>query len=257
MTQATTYQLETCCSTNTVALDLAKNGAAHGTSVITKKQTNGRGRQGRTWIATENGLTFSLILRPSMPVEHAPRLTFMAAVAVLEALQQFQVDAYIKWPNDIVILAADKKELPLLGPFRKVAGILVEISSQGSQIDAAVIGIGMNVTRKDACVLSETLPQAGFLSDGGFSAEQGLLLTTILKSLQEHFEQMHKPEYWPDCLEKVRRFSATLNRNVRIDEDNSSSSARALAIRDDGSLWVQKADGKTTAVYAGDVWLSL
>ncbi len=255
--QATIHQLETCSSTNTVALDLVKKGAAHGTVVVTKEQTEGRGRQGRSWIATENSLAFSLILRPDMAIEYAPRLTLIAAVALLEALHHFQVEAYIKWPNDIVILAADKQELPLWGPFRKVAGILAEISSQGSQIQAAVVGIGINLDRENSSFLVDNLPHAGFLSDAGFFDKPEFLLATILKSLQKHFDQIHNPSHWADCLEKIRHFSATLNRNVRIEEGNSSVVGKAIAIRDDGSLWVQKPDGKTKAVYAGDVGISL
>lgn len=106
--------------------------------MVAGHQTHGRGRLGRTWIsAPEAGLAFTLIVRPNaqspFPVE---RLTALGALAVAQAFKVgFGVDAYIKWPNDVLIAG------------RKVCGILVELAWQEEQLQGAVVGIGINVGR--------------------------------------------------------------------------------------------------------------
>ncbi|MBW2217827.1 MAG: HTH domain-containing protein, partial [Deltaproteobacteria bacterium] len=65
-------------STNTKAKDLAQRGAPEGTVVIAEKQTEGRGRRGRTWLSPKgDGIYATLILRPAMSPGEAPKITLM------------------------------------------------------------------------------------------------------------------------------------------------------------------------------------
>ena len=69
-------------STNTAALVLAQQGAAHGTVVVAEEQTAGRGRLGRDWYSEKSsGIYVSVILRPPFSPAAAPILTLMAGVA--------------------------------------------------------------------------------------------------------------------------------------------------------------------------------
>ena len=121
-------------STNSEALNQARQGAAEGVCVIAREQSAGRGRQDRGWRSPRDaGLYLSVILRPRLAPENWPLLTLMAAVAVHQTLESFfGLTADIKWPNDV--LASGKK----------LAGILAETAdSVGGR--AAVIGIGVNL----------------------------------------------------------------------------------------------------------------
>jgi BirA family transcriptional regulator, biotin operon repressor / biotin---[acetyl-CoA-carboxylase] ligase len=127
-------------STNERSRALASAGAPHGTLITADEQTAGRGRQGRSWVATPGtSLLLSLILRSPTAA-----LPLAAAVAVCEALP---VEATIKWPNDIWV---DR---------RKVAGILVEARPQEGW---AVLGIGVNVN--DAPPLEDVTSLGGAIS---------------------------------------------------------------------------------------------
>ena len=113
-------------STNDIARRLAAGGAPHGVLVTAGAQTEGRGRQGRTWSAPPGtGLLMSLILRdpPSL-------LPLAAGLAVSDAVAAFGINATLKWPNDV------------LSDGRKLAGILAEGRPQEGW---AIIGIGLNV----------------------------------------------------------------------------------------------------------------
>jgi BirA family biotin operon repressor/biotin-[acetyl-CoA-carboxylase] ligase len=96
----------------------------HGAVAVAERQTEGRGRLGRTWV--DSGLMLSVCLRPPPPVADWPRLTLVAAHAVAEAIGPA---AAIKHPNDVLVDGL------------KVAGILAEAS------EWVVLGIGINVNR--------------------------------------------------------------------------------------------------------------
>jgi BirA family biotin operon repressor/biotin-[acetyl-CoA-carboxylase] ligase len=122
-------------STNDYAMSLARDGAPHGTLVVAEEQTEGKGRAGRQWFTPPNSaLAFSLLLRPEgLPIEAMGDLTALGAMAVAEAFEGLGVEGKIKWPNDVMLFGL------------KVAGVLVEGSWIGDQLEHAILGIGINV----------------------------------------------------------------------------------------------------------------
>lgn len=134
---AIVHRFETVPSTNNAARALALQGAAHGTAVLAKEQTRGRGTKGRAWHSPAGlGLYASFILRgPGGGALPSPHLIPLAAgLAASDAvLETSGVECALKWPNDIVHGG------------RKLGGILSEGVSGGPGGDFAVVGIGLNV----------------------------------------------------------------------------------------------------------------
>jgi len=121
-------------STNRVAMEMAENGAPHGTVVFADAQTAGRGRMGRRWESPAGkNLYVSLLLRPSVPTVDATRLALVAGVALADAVEAVGVPAALKWPNDLYCGG------------RKAAGILAEMASDPDGVRHVVIGVGLNV----------------------------------------------------------------------------------------------------------------
>lgn len=121
-------------STNRVAMEMAENGAKHGTVVVADAQTDGRGRMGRRWVSPSGkNLYVSLLLRPSVPAVDAPQLALVAGVALADAVEAMGVPASLKWPNDLYCGG------------RKSAGILAEMASDTDGVRHVVIGVGVNV----------------------------------------------------------------------------------------------------------------
>jgi BirA family biotin operon repressor/biotin-[acetyl-CoA-carboxylase] ligase len=249
--------LPQCTSTNDVALDMAKRGAADGTLVIAQNQTQGKGRQGRTWLSHEGMLAFSIVLRPSMRIDLAPRLTMLTAVALLEAMHQFGINAQIKWPNDVLIPTANPGEsYANFGPFKKACGILVETSSTPPNIDAAVVGIGINVRRPpEAQKLAHEVPHVGYLSDDNPEIDNLGLLTVVLEKLDYHLENPRDNTRFANCITKLRKNSATLGKKIQINDAGKIISGEAIAINADGSLQIKDEHQNIVTHYAGDVWL--
>jgi len=112
-------------STNRVAAELARSGAADGLVVGADHQTAGRGRRGRTWESRPGAsLLVSVVLRP------APALVTLAAgVAAAEACEAVVAGpVHLKWPNDVMSAGG------------KLGGILSELVG-----DAVVVGLGLNL----------------------------------------------------------------------------------------------------------------
>ncbi|MFR5794944.1 MAG: biotin--[acetyl-CoA-carboxylase] ligase [Christensenellales bacterium] len=124
-------------STNRYARALAADGAAQGTLVVADEQTAGRGRRGRGWVSPAGeGIFMTLILRPQAHPSHVARLSLQTALAVARAIARVcEVDARIKWPNDIVCGG------------KKVCGMLLEMNADEQSVHDVVAGIGINVRK--------------------------------------------------------------------------------------------------------------
>src|SRR5260370_1683710 len=127
-------------STNAEALQLARQGERGALGVVAGRQTAGRGRRGRAWISEPGNLYASLLLTAPAPAVHWPQLSFVAALAihdaVLDVAAGLKPRLAIKWPNDVLLDGA------------KVAGILIEGQSgrgeEAAEEGAAPILIGAN-----------------------------------------------------------------------------------------------------------------
>ena len=110
------YQ-ETIGSTSDDLKALAADGAPDGTALAAGEQTAGRGRYGRGWDSPPGNLYMSVLLRDVGPLHQAAQLSFVAAVALGEAIAELtpgDLAVRFKWPNDV------------LANGRKVAGLLLE-----------------------------------------------------------------------------------------------------------------------------------
>ncbi|MFT7390388.1 MAG: BirA family biotin operon repressor/biotin-[acetyl-CoA-carboxylase] ligase [Paracoccaceae bacterium] len=122
-------------STNEEARRLAQAGAAGPVWVLGLRQTAGRGRRGRAWIAPAGNLAATLLLRPAMAPAKAALLSFVACLAVADLLDACAPGAHIalKWPNDALLNGA------------KVAGVLLESEGAGGGLSWLAVGIGVNL----------------------------------------------------------------------------------------------------------------
>ena len=244
------YYYRSIDSTNLKAGELATRGAAvkdgretpHGSLVLADRQTAGKGRSGRQWDspAGEN-LYFTLILYPRFPAGKASMLTLVMALAVSKALGEATgVNAGIKWPNDIVVDG------------RKVVGILTQMQAQAGKIAYVIIGVGINVARREF---------TGELAGKATSLENELgkkvSRETLLAGVLEHFELLYERFCQRTSLRELRpAYESRLvnrGRQVRVLDPAGEFTGTALGINDTGELLVETEDGAVQTVYAGEV----
>jgi BirA family biotin operon repressor/biotin-[acetyl-CoA-carboxylase] ligase len=211
-------------STSVDARELALAGAPHGTLVTAGLQTDGRGRQGRTWHAPAGrALLCSLVLRDPPPL-----LPLAAGVAVASVVG---AGARLKWPND-VLLADD----------RKVSGILIEGRPQERW---AILGIGINVAIDPTDLPAELRASAGTLGLDPAAVETTLhsLLTALAKWLTAPAGEV---------LSAWRSRDALLGAAVRWHDGEG----RCEGVDDAGRLLVRRADASLATLDAGEVHLA-
>lgn len=230
-------------STNRVAKALAYHGAEEGTIVVAEEQTGGKGRLDRTFYSPRvKGIWFSVILRPKILPKEAPKCTLMAAVAVAEAMNHFNLKAEIKWPNDIMFDG------------RKLVGILTEMTGEIGKITYLVIGVGINVNIRREEFPEELQGVATSLLE--MSGEE-LSRVELFRAVLEEFDKIYievKAAGFDRVIERWKKYNVTLGKQIQVISagDGETFTGKAVDLNADGALVVETAQGRQT-VYAGDV----
>lgn len=239
------YTYEEVDSTNTKAREKAEQGAAEGTAVVAEKQNRGKGRLGRDWESpASKGVWMSVILRPGISPREAPQLVFVAAVAVVRAVEKVTgMKADIKWPNDILIGG------------RKVCGILTELSAQMESVNHVIIGMGMNVNHDSEDFSEEIAQKAVSLKiAGGRSFSRAETARAMLVCLEQTYGE-YISEGFTYIMEIWKKRSATLGRSVSVLCGEETIKGKAVDLDKDGLLIVVDEDGREHRILAGDVSL--
>ena len=228
-------------STNTLAKEMAKNGAPHGTVLIADRQTAGRGRLGRSFHSpARQGIYMSVILRYRCKAEDLMHLTCACGVAVCDALEPIlNTRPGIKWINDLVYNR------------KKLAGILTELVFTGDEI-CAIVGIGINCCQNpedfDPSIRSIATSVAMIT---GQAPNREQLIAAILEQLVLMDQQLLSNR--SKLMERYRADCITLGQSVSVLQNEIAEHGTALNVRDDGALLVRFDDGSERAVNAGEV----
>ena len=233
---------ESLPSTNTELARLAAEGAAEGLVLVADEQTAGRGRLQRAWSSPKGaGLYFSMLLRPRMAADHWPLITFMAALAVGDALHEAAgVETDIKWPND------------LLSGERKICGILAE-AIETPVGRAVILGIGINLTQK------AFPPELGNVATsvaeaGGREPEREAILASLLRALARWYALFDEPAGREKIVAAwVSRSTYASGKLVQVSNGDELWKGTTCGVEADGALRLRTNDGEVKLVRAGDV----
>lgn len=242
--QQITY-LPTTPSTNDVARWLAAGGdpkALHGTVVIAEEQTGGVGRLGRAWVSPEGGIWITIILTPTIPIDHVFMITMVGAVAVARAIRRDSgLGAMIKWPNDVYI--GDKK----------VAGLLLELDAEADSIHYCLLGIGIDANFDPSMLSPDLQRQVTTLrAELEQEVDRARLLARMLREFERHYDLLEAQEY-DAILREWKSMSCTLDQHVHVNTLTKSFDGEAIDIDEYGALLVRKENGRIERVIAGDL----
>lgn len=232
-------------STNETAKKAALAGAQDGTVIVAEQQKHGKGRLGRDWSSPPNqGLWFSIILRPPIKPTEAAQLTFVSAVAVCKALRSLTgLPVMIKWPND------------LLFENKKVCGILTELSARMDNINFLVVGIGVNINQQEKDFPDEIKETASSLAIASGRVWQR---TEVLNKILQEYENQYQNYLdvgFGNTLQLWRGLNTTLGKEVVVTTKEECYTGIAEEINESGCLLVRRNSGETEVLWAGDVSL--
>jgi len=252
-------------STQDVALDLARDGAASGTVVVADRQVLGRGRRGRRWDDAPDGGSLAMTVLLDAPARDVTLVPLAAGLAVADAVTRLPGvpggvpggrAAVLKWPNDVVV----RTEQASHGPgavLRKLAGILVQLERVGTR-DVLLIGVGLNVDHRALPPVADRICVAtlqGLPAGRALPAGRGEILAGVLEALDGRLQQLlGDPDHGPTAsLDAYRAASDTLGRHVDVDLlDGRRLTGTVLDVDATGALVVE-VDGRTETVVAGTV----
>ena len=241
----TIHHFEEVDSTNRVALELAREGAPHGTTVVAEGQTAGRGRLGRAFFSPPHkNLYTSIVLRPRLTTAEAPTLILASAVAVAEAVAE-ELGApdrvEIKWPNDVLI---DE---------RKTSGILVELGVEATRVAFCVLGIGVNLNADPATFPNEFRARATSVSAACGRRVERVAFTQRLYARLEEVLDLHAREGFAGVRPRFDALFRMQGARVRVqDLDGARTEGRVDGVDPDGALRLNRSEG-SERVLAGDV----
>lgn len=227
-------------STNSWLLARAAEGMGDGAVAVADHQTAGRGRFGRRWEAPPgSALLCSALVRPRVMQDLIPLTTLAAGVAMASAVAGVSdLIVRLKWPNDLRV------------EDRKLGGILTEAITASGEVEAIVIGCGVNLV--DGALSSDVAEIATSLGAHGVSVERAVLLQHWLRRLSDWLASLESGQT-DDLLESYRHRCETLGRRVRAGVGENVVEGEAVRIGPRGELVVQDDSGSERAISHGEV----
>ncbi|BDU15401.1 bifunctional biotin--[acetyl-CoA-carboxylase] ligase/biotin operon repressor BirA [Lysobacter auxotrophicus] len=240
--------LDTVWSIDSTNTELLRRPApARGAEVLlAERQTGGRGRRGRQWASPLAAHLYLSISRQfGGGLARLGGLSLIAGIAAAEALCGTGFDVRLKWPNDLVVPAAD-------GALRKLGGILVEGGGEHAGPVRAVIGMGINVRMPAAIASGIDQPWCDL---GGLSqapVDRNRIAAAVLAALLPALD-----EFDADGLAPFRARYAALDalagRPVTLHTATGELRGVALGLADDGALRARLDDGEERSFHSGEV----
>ncbi len=212
------------------------------TWIFAARQVAGRGRRGRAWSDPAGNFAASLLLRPVEPPPQAALRSFVASLALHDALSALapKADLSLKWPNDVLLNGG------------KLAGILLEGSSLAGRMVHLVVGIGVNLMNvPEPGAEGAVLPVS--LRDGaGIEVAPELLLTHLAAAYARREAVFVRDGFAPiraDWLAKAARLGQVVTARTMQGE----TVGRFETVDEGGNLVLSTANGRQ-AIPAADVF---
>lgn len=202
--------------------------------IVADEQTNGRGRQGKSFYSPKNsGIYMTYVAHPMSKIDGGVSITTATCVAVCKAIEKLtNLNPQIKWVNDIYL---DGK---------KVCGILCEAVNDYQQqiLKSVIIGIGINLTTTD---FPQDVENATSLNTEINKAD---LICQIVKELEK---VINSP--FAEFGEYYKNHSMIIGREICYIANGKTTTATAIDIDTSGGLVVKHLDGSIITLNSGEI----
>lgn len=226
-------------STNTVARGKIEQGFGRGYVCMAERQTQGRGRLGRTWVSPfGRNLYLSATWEFSGGVTALEGLSLAVGVAVSRAVQSFGIEAItLKWPNDILLNG------------RKVGGVLLEMLGDPAGLCQVVAGIGINFAMPRDAGIDQPWADLGCYSGVTRNGLAGAVLAELLPLLATYADTSFR--HYRQAWEELDAYSGA---RVQLSTPNKIVEGVAQGVSDTGAICLE-IDGHRSFHSGGEISL--
>ena len=231
-------------STNATLSRLARSGVPEGTVVLAETQTGGRGRLGQPWFSPPGvNLYVSVLLRERLTLDEVPVFSFVAGLALADAVQAAGASPTIKWPNDVLIDG------------RKMGGARIECSARETEVEHVIIGVGANLN----VGLDDLVPALGPKAEAtslraatGHEIDRNAFAADYLNALDK-WVRRYREEGPAPILQAWRGRDILTGRQVEVRGTGGAFVGRVVGVDRRGWLLVRDAVGESRTVTTEEI----
>ena len=250
-------RIDSVTSTNDVCKERAAAGEKGNYVLISKEQTMGKGRLGRTWESEKGaGIYMSILERPDIHISMVPKLSLIMGLAARKAIEEVTgLQVTVKWPNDIVISG------------KKISGILCEmgLKNDNKDVDFAVIGIGINLyqegfgeelkDRATSILMEKALLGADFSIESKENRDKyrEKLENAVVKSWDSYYNEFLRSGSFKGFTDEFVDNCININNKVEVLDPKGEYQGMAVGINDNGELLVKVDNKEVRAIVSGEV----
>ncbi len=214
----------------------------HLSAVYTDRQTSGHGRLGRKWVDTgDENLFLTLVLKPFNTLHPIyPNFTqYLSVVLSLVLEEEYNLKAQIKWPNDVLING------------KKIAGILSEGTTKGTEFLGLALGLGVNLNTTPQTLALIDKPATSIYAETGLKIDKEIFIKKLLNRFCLLYDNFIKDGFLSVKEMYVQR-AFFLNKVITINVLGAIHTGLAESITDDGSLILNE-NNKKNMYLIGDI----
>ncbi|MCZ6576052.1 MAG: biotin--[acetyl-CoA-carboxylase] ligase [Gammaproteobacteria bacterium] len=222
---------------------LRQRALVPGSVCVAERQTAGRGRRGRGWIATPFcNVLLSISWRLSCGAALISGLSLAAGIAVVRALADYGVSARLKWPNDVVWQG------------RKLGGVLLDVRHEAHGSIFVVVGVGINAYIAPLDASKITQPWVDVTSITATAVDRNRLVAQLVRRLRETLHTFEHVGfgYFRQEWERLHIYNG---QRVCIVAGAESVIGRVVGTDTRGALRLQDENGGLRVFQCGDVRL--
>lgn len=216
---------------NHAALLLKSQELQEGTIIQTNYQSAGKGQTGNKW-ESEDGknLLISILLFPSSisPADQF-HISMTISLGICDFLKRYIPSCCIKWPNDIYVNND------------KIAGILIENSIMGNQIENTIAGIGLNINQQK--FLSDAPNPVSLNNLTGIEYDLNDCLNQLSSDLGKRYKQLIS-ENFVQIRDDYTGQLFRLNEWYGFRDKEGIYKGRILSVTKEGNLLIEKQSKK-------------
>ena len=203
----------------------------HDQLVTSDHQTEGKGRMGNTWSDTHGSALFSILLKKDLHVSKISQIPILAVVAAHKVLLKYVPSLMIKWPNDLLVHE------------KKLVGILSESIIIGNNVEALIVGFGINVQNEQFNSTLDSSATSIFL-ETGLLPSIGTVIQDVSHQFTIEFDLMSNRS--KEYLNYYKKYLLFLGQEITYVSNGIKYHAIAVDINSEGNLIVRNSSGKMT-----------